>query len=685
MPAGIARLLNGTCSLAFHRFDPGNDNQAAGVCGELRIGYSPVTHAQPIPTPSRRSRWLYLGGSLAVLAIAIGVTVLLWDWDWIRPVVEARASAVMGRVVTMQRLEIEPGLVTGVTAYGVKVPNPAGFEGADFVTIPRLSMTFEPVAWWRSGQLTLRTIDADQPQLNIEQASSGAGNWIDAATSSPVAIGAVGIRNGTARVHVVRVQSDVTMSVSTSHTANGDVLIVDGKGTHARHPISFHAVGGALLALRDTATPYPVDVELAHGETRISLKGHVRDPLALTGADLNLVIAGSDMALLLPLTGVATPETPSYHISGKLDFQDGQVKFTGITGRVGSSDLNGDLTVDPRGGQTILTGTLLSHQVDLADLGGFVGSAPGRVTTPGQTSQQVAEVKRAEANPKLLPTKPVSMPKLHAADVHLTYRGEKVIGKSAPFDSIDARMDIEDGHIHLAPLRLGIGGGSLSGTIDLTPVGDEMDANADVTVDHINIGKLLTAAGLGSGQGSIDGTATVKGRGASLSAVLAHGDGAFRAVMPNGGNINSVLVDLLGLELGKALFAAIGLPQQEAISCARADLVLQKGVLASRVLEINTTDHVITGGGRIDLSREVLEMTLRTDPKSFTIGSLPAPILISGAFKDLHYAPAPDFAVRGGAAIGLGLLFPPAAILPTIQFGVGQGSPCAMPAKQRTR
>ena len=33
-------------------------------------------------------------------------------------------------------------------------------------------------------------------------------------------------------------------------------------------------------------------------------------------------------------------------------------------------------------------------------------------------------------------------------------------------------------------------------------------------------------------------------------------------------------------------------------------------------------------------------------------------------------------ALRGGAAVGLGVLFPPAAVLPTIQFGVGDDHRC---------
>ena len=111
-----------------------------------------------------------------------------------------------------------------------------------------------------------------------------------------------------------------------------------------------------LAGFGDATTPYPIDLELANGATRITLKGHIRDPLALSGADLQFDARRPDMALLLPLTGVATPSTPPYRISGRLDFRDGQVKFTDFTGRVGSSDLNGEVDVDPRGAQTVLRG-----------------------------------------------------------------------------------------------------------------------------------------------------------------------------------------------------------------------------------------------------------------------------------------------------------------------------------------
>jgi hypothetical protein len=276
-----------------------------------------------------------------------------------------------------------------------------------------------------------------------------------------------------------------------------------------------------------------------------------------------------------------------------------------------------------------------------------------------------------------LPSRTISIPKILAADVHLSYRGDKILGKDVPFDAITATLDIDAGRIRLSQLRLAMDRGSLSGSVDLTPDGKEFVTDVDLTADDLDISRLLASAGLGSGTGRLDGTARLNGRGNSTSSILAHGDGALRAVMPMGGDINSLLVDLSGIELGPALLAAIGLPNKEAIQCMVLDFALQQGILASRTLEIDTTGHIISGGGRIDLSRELVEMTLRTDPKHFTIGKLATPIVISGPFKDLHFAPGKELAIRGGVAAALGVLFPPAALLPTIQFGVGDKSPCA--------
>ncbi|MFC7539315.1 hypothetical protein ACFQU2_07390 [Siccirubricoccus deserti] len=83
----------------------------------------------------------------------------------------------------------------------------------------------------------------------------------------------------------------------------------------------------------------------------------------------------------------------------------------------------------------------------------------------------------------------------------------------------------------------------------------------------------------------------------------------------------------------------------------------------------------------------MLDLWLRTDSKRITIGSLPTPIGITGSFKSPQIRPAVgELAARAGAAAGLGVVFPPLALLPTIQLGVGENNQCeALTEKSRQR
>jgi AsmA family protein len=118
----------------------------------------------------------------------------------------------------------------------------------------------------------------------------------------------------------------------------------------------------------------------------------------------------------LSLIGIAFPKTPSYQIKGDLNYANDKIRFSNFTGQLGSSDVQGNIEVDPGQKRPAVTADVTSRHVDLADLGGFLGSEPGRLNTPNQTPEQRQAVARAEANPRLLPTARISLPKLLAAD-----------------------------------------------------------------------------------------------------------------------------------------------------------------------------------------------------------------------------------------------------------------------------
>ena len=161
-----------------------------------------------------------------------------------------------------------------------------------------------------------------------------------------------------------------------------------------------------------------------------------------------------------------------------------------------------------------------------------------------------------------------------------------------------------------------------------------------------------------------------------MAEILGRGNGE-ATVVTVGGNVSSLLVDLSGLQFGNALLSALGIPSRAEIECLIGDFVLRRGDLQSRTLLLDTDAHVVTGNGMLDLGREQIELRLRTDAKRPTMLSLPTPIRVEGRLKDPSIRPElAEAAARAGAAVGLGVLFPPLALLPTIQLGVGENSQC---------
>ncbi len=634
----------------------------------------------------RSRRWLlWLGAPVLLVALLASV----WSWDWFIPLAEARASAALGRPVHIEHLHVKLGRVSTVTAEGVRVGNPEGFpDDPPFAEIGRATARVDVGAFLRSREVVIPSVELDRPVVNVIGKEGGDRNYAfefkpSGETNAPEGaaaprIGGVRINEGKARVAIPWLRADFEVDVKTEdRDGQGEpALVAEARGTYAGQRIEATMTGGSILDLRDEAEPWPVDLRLRNGDTTLALKGTLREPLKARGADLRVEFAGKDMADLVPLSGVPFPKTPPFRLDGKVDYADGRVRLLDANGKVGRSDIAGSLTVSTAGSRPDVTADLRSRSVDLADLAGAIGGQPGRADTPGQTPQQRAAQAREAASPKLIPTTPVNMPRLTAADVHLRYRADRIQGRNMPFDSLNAKVDIVDGAVSLHPMSFGIGQGRLSASGTLTPQENGgLRANLDIELRRADLSRLLGAAGAGA-SGTLGGVVRLEGSGKSVSEILgrANGEAAFVTV---GGDVSSLLADLSGLHFGNALLSALGIPARARIECFIADFALQRGALRSRTMLLDTDAHVVAGSGGIDLGREQLDLRLKTDTKRPTVASLPTPIRIGGTLKDPSFQPElAEAAARAGAAVGLGLLFPPLALLPTIQLGVGENSQC---------
>ena len=301
----------------------------------------------------------------------------------------------------------------------------------------------------RHRQLTIPVVDLQAPKVDAHQLADGKANWTfpfmtakadasaPASTNPDPKLGTLRIADGAVHVRAETLKADFNVDVKTEDSADGTGQIAaNAKGTYAAQPITAQFVGGALLSLRTPVSPTRSTsrCERAHpgdpGRHRPGPAGvRRREPEAGAGRTRHGVAAAADRHRHPRDAAVS-------HRRGNWIMPPAWWKFHQFNGKVGSSDLAGDIDVDTKSQRPVVTAGLQSKLVDLKDLGGFIGASPGE-TEKG--------TKTAPSNGKVLPTDPINLPKLNAADVHLKYHAVRIQGRRQPLENMQANLDIVNG------------------------------------------------------------------------------------------------------------------------------------------------------------------------------------------------------------------------------------------------
>lgn len=638
------------------------------------------------PQATQRTRHPVLK-TLGGIALALLLLIIFWSWDWFVPLVNSRATATLHRKTTIAHLHVRLGRVTTVTVDNLRVEQPKAFEKEKNQFAQAKSLTVAVDVWSYLWHHTLRLplIALEQPTADIIALKNSLNNYTftedgtpekkpakqeDATPVSLPDIGELRITDGALHVKYEPLQADMQIAVQTTPPKDNDrgTLHLDAKGRYAQQPITARFIGGALLSFMADKAPYPVDLTVQNGPTTATLKGDVVHPMHFAGAHLKLHFAGPDMSLLYPLTGVPIPRTPAYAITGNLDYSRNHILFKEFEGKMGTSDIGGTIELDPHQKPMNLQANLHSRQVNLVDLGGFIGAKP--TATP-------AEKKQDAKSKTVLPDTPINIPRLNAVNAHVTYRGAHIENKNLPLDNIDTEFFITNGEIDLKRLNFAVGNGTLASAATLKPDGSLFDTSARVDFARIDLARVMQATAGSKARGIIGGHLTLKAKGNSVASLMAAGNGGLTLVLDQGGDITAILPNIMGLQLGNAILTALGLPSHTDIKCFIADMPLKNGVVSTNTLLLETGEARTLGRGTINFKTNTLDYSLTTRSQNPTIASLPGAFHIRGALKSPTVLPGAEIIGRAAAAAGLGFVFPPLALLPTIQFGVGDNSLCS--------
>ena len=654
--------------------------------------------ARPFALVEKHPIWGVIGAIVAGTVIACVALAFMWDWNWLRPTVEKRIADELQRPVTLAHFDVQnvfsaqPKLVLDSIIIG----NPSNFpDGTQTGTIQRLSLRFDLPAMIATlgRKIIVSEIAIEHPQGDLRPGPNGNPNWMFAMGQNPATadalplprIGSLVITDGDFRFAEPKLGADVHVKVHTDpgkpggdpEKAGDPQIVINAQGTYGGAPFTGTFRGGSVLVLSDTKKPYPVELTARAGDNQIHLVGTLTDPENLGGADLQLELQGQDLADLYKIIHVPFAPTPPYHLRGHLDYSGTHIRFHDFAGTVGESDLEGNFDVDRGYQRPLVSADLTSRNVRMADLGGFIGAAPGKEGSPTEGAKQRTEHAREDAKQTLLPDNPIDLQKIRSTDYRVHYRGERVVTDWAPLDHLETNFNITDGDIKLAPLDFKVGTGTIHTNIELDGRNDPIVAKADIDFRQLDFHRLMQSTKMFDGVGVIGGRWEIDGRGNSLAQILGHGDGDLKLFMGSG-DLSALLVNLAGLDIGGSIASLLGLPQVATINCMVSDFKLTDGVLGTRALVLDTDQANILGKGTIDLRNEKIDFQVSQEGKHVSIGALHAPIDITGTFKAPHVKPDPAaLGLRLGVAAALGVVFPPAVLLPTIQLGLGENHNCS--------
>lgn len=448
------------------------------------------------------------------------------------------------------------------------------------------------------------------------------------------------------------------------------------KGAYRKTDVAGEGKLGSVLALRDASRPFPLQADVKIGDTRLALVGTLTDPVHLSALDLRLWLQGESLSHLYSILGVTLPQTPPYATDGRLTghFQTGASVFTysGFTGRVGGSDIEGTVTYQARLPRPLLTGHVSSNLLQFSDLAPIIGAdSNANKARRGEAVKQPAD--------RALPVEPFHTDRWKAIDADVTFTGKRIVKSPAlPITAVETHVVMKDGVLSFHPLRFGVAGGTLASDFDLDGSKEPLRARMQVSARHLRLKQLFsTQKPMQSALGEVNGDAQLSATGNSPAALGSTLDGEAKALVTQG-KVSLLIMEAAGLNVANVVYEKLFGTRDIDINCMAADFTASNGVLDTRTFALDTTDAVIGMEGKIDLRDESMDLTIHPHTKGFRIFTLRSPLYVKGTFKHPDVGVSKTaIALRAGAAVGLGLINPFAALIPLIAPSRAQPTPCA--------
>ena len=650
----------------------------------------PGVRKSPRGSPHRVIGWIALAVGLLIVLIIAAVALApagFWRWLIVHEVSSAtgRPTSIAGNV-RVHLFTLNPQL----TVEGLSIANPPWADAHDMLSVKKFDATLSLKALLRF-HLIFPQVDIDAPAIDVERDSSGRANWdftragkrVNHTAAAPLHIPVIqqlnlthGKLSAVDRVRKLTFNGQVSVA-ETQSAADNHALKLHGSGTLNGKPFQLNLDGEPLIGVQPSK-PYGFDISITAADIKLAAHASITHPFDLAALQAKFHVSGGDLADVYYLTGLALPNTPPYDVSGTLLRDRLLFKVDDFRGKLGSSDVSGNLSIDTSRERPKLTAVLVSKQLNLADLAAPLGTQ----ATPARKSNTLAvpAPAAAPAPALLLPDADLQVQRVRGMDADVKFDAAAVTTAKMPMNKVRFHLTLNDGQIALDPLAFALPQGEFSGTVTIDARGTTPQTSIDMKLSNVGLAQFKPKSAQDSPlDGRLLGRIKLHGSGTSVHKTALDADGDITLVIPQG-EMREALAELTGIDVSRGLGLMLTKDERKTdVRCGVANFKADNGDLSATTFVLDTTNVLVTGQGRVDLRNETLDLSLRGEPKKARLLRLRTPILVRGTLLQPKIGVQPaKLAAQTGGAIALGtLLTPVAALLAFVDGGLAKDANCA--------
>jgi uncharacterized protein involved in outer membrane biogenesis len=620
-----------------------------------------------------------------VLIVSVLLFLLLFDWNWLRGPIGRWASVEYDREIALQG-DLDVRLFSwtpSVVVRDLKFGGPDWARERDTATVERIEARFR-LQRLLAGQIELPLLSITRPSVVLISTEDGRRSW-DLQPDKPddgeglrlPLINRLIIHDG----RVVLEARDRDLTLDAAVTARESVGVDDdeagfrlvGDGSINGSPLTLEVRGGPFINIRRDR-PYDFEATLAGAGSRLVADGAITRPFDFGRFTSTLTLEGEDLNDLYLLTGLTLPSTPAYRLEGTLARDASLWTFNDVSGRVGASDLSGDVRVE--GGDRLrVEADLTSRRLDLDDLLAILGTET-RTNAAGTETTTVAS---GGAAGRLLPDATLQVERLRTMDGTLNYRATSVKANDLEIRTVRLGATLEDGVLDLDPVSFAFSRGELNGTARVNATRDTPYSAIDFRLAGYPLESIIPLrGGVAPLTGRALGRARLEGPGASIHTFAAASKGSISLVVPRG-ELRTAFAELLGVNASAGLTRLLrGDQSRSAIRCGVADFDVAGGIGRAKTLVVDTDVVLATGSGTLNLGTETLDLRIDGESKKPRLLRLWTPITVRGSLS------APQVGVDAGSAIAqagvvgalAAVVAPVAALFAFVDPGLAEDADC---------